>query len=308
MSENTIAEVHIEDLHLPTLFQAADRESLEAQRKYLLFVKADLMALVLGALCASFSLPDPVITQITRGLGALLLLVGMCLTLVLMQGGYRKLWFSGRAIAESAKTVAWRYMVGAEPFEKQLGESAAVEKFVDSLREIMGQHEQLIEIQAEVANSERQITPTMDAVRKASPKERKALYLRDRIGGQAQWYSGKSIHNRQAEKKLFLLAIGVQASAFLAATLMVFYPPTVLNPTGILSALAAAVLAWLQVKQHQELAQSYGLAAAELRFIAEKALHIEGEEALSKFVSDAENAISREHTMWLARRDQIVHS
>ena len=69
--------------------------------------------------------------------------------------------------------------------------------------------------------------------------------------------------------------------------------------------MAAAFVAWLQLKRHQELANSYALAAQELSFIAEQIQRVETAGEFSKFVSDAENAISREHTLWAARRDQV---
>jgi hypothetical protein len=76
-----------------------------------------------------------------------------------------------------------------------------------------------------------------------------------------------------------------------------------INPTGTFSTLAAAAMAWLQVKRYQELAQSYLLAAHELGLIEAQSLHVHTEVELSAFVANAENAISREHTMWVARRD-----
>ena len=40
---------------------------------------------------------------------------------------------------------------------------------------------------------------------------------------------------------------------------------------GVFSPLASALVAWLQVRQHEELAQSYAVAALELGFIEEQA-------------------------------------
>lgn len=48
---------------------------------------------------------------------------------------------------------------------------------------------------------------------------------------------------------------------------------------------------------------SYGLASQELGMIAEQVEYISDPEELSAFILDAENAISREHTLWIARRD-----
>jgi hypothetical protein len=61
----------------------------------------------------------------------------------------------------------------------------------------------------------------------------------------------------------------------------------------------------LQLRRYQELSQSYLITATELSLIKSKIHQIETEEELSNFVDDAETAISREHTLWLARRDSI---
>ena len=69
--------------------------------------------------------------------------------------------------------------------------------------------------------------------------------------------------------------------------------------------MAASLIAWMQVKRYQELAQSYGLATQELGLIASRGLHVASDEELSKFVAESETAISREHTLWTARRDVL---
>ena len=78
--------------------------------------------------------------------------------------------------------------------------------------------------------------------------------------------------------------------------------PTFL-PVDVVIALAAGILSWIQAKRFTELSASYALTAHEIGFINEKSATIQSEEDFSKFVGDAENAFSREHTQWAARRD-----
>ena len=68
----------------------------------------------------------------------------------------------------------------------------------------------------------------------------------------------------------------------------------------IAAALMASGAAWLATKQHSNLAASYAIAADELREIAAQAVGEGSESAWAAYVADAEEAISREHTMWLA--------
>jgi len=72
---------------------------------------------------------------------------------------------------------------------------------------------------------------------------------------------------------------------------------------GIAATFAAAVAAWTQSKQFRVLTTSYAVTAHELATIISIRLPlVEKEEDWAGFVREAESAISREHSLWLARR------
>jgi len=71
--------------------------------------------------------------------------------------------------------------------------------------------------------------------------------------------------------------------------------------------LAAVLLSWLQVKQHQELSQSYAIAANDINLILSQEPYVDSDNKLEKFIADSENAFSREHTLWIARRDVLSY-
>jgi hypothetical protein len=148
-----------------------------------------------------------------------------------------------------------------------------------------------------------QITDEMRQLRGATLEDRRKVYVRDRIQDQRIWYAGKSKDNSTSSSRWLGATALVQLTAAVGAIALVRFPNLSINAASVLSALAAALLAWLQVKRHQELAHSYGLAAHELGTIEVRAARVSDEEQFAAFVADAENAISREHTMWIARRD-----
>lgn len=291
---------------LPALYRAADEASLEGQRKYLRLLKADLSVLLLGAVFASFDVDDPTVHKGLLVLSAVLLAAGAIITLVLSRKTYKSRWYGGRAAAESAKTLAWRYMMRSEPFDDTDAAEGVDQRFTRSLREVLLESENLALPLNHRLGAAPQISETMRAVRASSLSDRKQLYVADRIQDQRKWYSGKSAVNARREDIWFGIVAGSQLLALAAAILMVAAPSIWANPTGVFSTLAAAALAWLQVKQHEELAQSYSVAAHELGLIVEQARHVSDEGKFSTFVADAETAISREHTLWLARRDQLL--
>ena len=67
-------------------------------------------------------------------------------------------------------------------------------------------------------------------------------------------------------------------------------------------AMVAAMTAWLQTKQHRTLATAYTVTALELASVRSRIVHQASEEDWATFVSDAEEAFSREHTLWKASR------
>jgi hypothetical protein len=71
---------------------------------------------------------------------------------------------------------------------------------------------------------------------------------------------------------------------------------------GVLAAAAGSVMAWIEAKQHRNLATAYGIASQELAAIASELPTLNGEERWAAFVGRAEEAISREHTLWRASR------
>jgi hypothetical protein len=65
---------------------------------------------------------------------------------------------------------------------------------------------------------------------------------------------------------------------------------------------ASAALSWSQAKRFRELGNAYGLTVHEISLIREESGRIKTEDDFSEFVNNSENAFSREHTQWVARR------
>jgi len=130
------------------------------------------------------------------------------------------------------------------------------------------------------------------------------MYLSERICDQRRWYGNQAKSNVSSENTYFILISFTQLFAFIAAIMLVKHPESTVKLTGLFTSLASALIAWLQIKQHREIAQPYSIAELELGFIQEQAQHVTNERELSDFVGDAEKAISREHTLWIARRDK----
>lgn len=294
----------IMDDDLPALFNASNSASLSAQRWYLVLFIGDLSFLVVGAILSAISVSTVSNKSLMAVLSGICFVISLTLTGAIKFARFEKDWYGGRAIAESAKTLAWRYMIRAEPYLPELTAKEVDQKFASDLANVLSQRKYLSGALDGKLSNKPQITERMQKIRALAIEERKDFYVKARIEDQRKWYSEKAKASQNKEGIWFVAIMVAQISAGASAFFLVRSPEFPLNLTGIFSTLATAFLAWLQVKRHQELAQSYNLAAQELGLIAVKAQHIRTDDELSTFVADAENAISREHTMWVARRDQ----
>ena len=95
----------------------------------------------------------------------------------------------------------------------------------------------------------------------------------------------------------------IEGVAVIIAFLLPYNDALMINPVGVLIAIVAVTIAWSETKRHRELAQSYTLVVQELSQLSPMILHVKSGGELSTYVDDAEDVISKEHKMWLAKRD-----
>ena len=69
--------------------------------------------------------------------GAVALGLGSLLTLSIRVSNLDKTWFSARAVAESIKTLAWRYMTRADPYNASLTPQEVDERFCIDVDQIL---------------------------------------------------------------------------------------------------------------------------------------------------------------------------
>lgn len=295
--------ITIDDRDMPAMFRSADRASAESQRTFLLCMATDLTLIVAASVLGAFSFSSATAKSSLALVSAILMSVGLLLTLYIRSQKFEQSWYDGRAVAESVKTRAWRFMTCSEPYRETLTKAEASSLFVKTLQEVMQERKAFSASLGDDTSLTPQISPKMLAVRQMSLPERKSIYLSQRINDQRKWYSSKSKMNKKSARVWFNAIMLSQAFALFSSLALIRWPNLPVNVSTFFAAAAAACIAWLQLKRHQELSNSYGLAAQELGLIAEQAQSITAPDKLSAFILDAENAISREHTLWIARRD-----
>lgn len=298
---NTESKILYDDF--PALYRAADKASIAAQHQFVLMTSIELGLMILAAIVGSFTLSDTSFKTAIAIASAVLLTAGICITIIQRITKLERVWYDGRAIAESVKTLAWRYMTGSDPYSIELGPKAD-EIFISSLHSLLLERKTFAARLGSQYNREQQIAEKMRKARNLSAYERKKLYLSERIDDQRKWYSRKTEVNRKQATRLFTLTIASQFLAIIFAFTLGIWQGSMIQLTGVFTTLATAFMAWTQMRKNEELAQSYGLATQELIFIYEQSSQVSTEEELSNYVLNSENAISREHKMWLAHGSQ----
>jgi SMODS and SLOG-associating 2TM effector domain 1/SMODS and SLOG-associating 2TM effector domain 3 len=209
-------------------------------------------------------------------------------------------WYDGRALAESAKTLAWRFAVGGAPFDNSIDTQTAEMRLIEQLTALL--HD-APGSGIGVGNGAA-ITQPMRELRTAGLDERRRAYISERIDSQRRWYESKALHNQKAARRWRLALLAIESAGVFAALLRAIGVVNI-DLAGIAAAIAAAGVAWLSLKQHESLARAYAYAATELALATTRLQNVSNEGEWSTEVDNAESAISREHTMWRANRTTI---
>jgi hypothetical protein len=281
----------------PALYRSADDLARTYQGVFFRTVFGHLAFLVIAAVLS-------VIYTSSAALAigqAVALLCALACSVYLLAARPDQHWYRARAVAESIKTATWRFVSVAEPFDHTTTQDR--HNFGSLLRAIVNQNREITQRLTTFLDGE-QITREMLEKREKTLDQRLELYLSQRIGDQRLWYAKQATHNRKMATLFFLALIGINAVTIVFAIARVHFTTASHWPTDALIAMAASLLAWIQSKRFSELASSYALAAHEISLIKEQSASVHNDDAFSRFVGDAENAFSREHTQWVARKDQ----
>lgn len=286
----------MQEQDFPALYRSADELSLESQRHFFRALKLHLVLLVIAAALSIATIPywEVAACQLVALLGAL-----SC-SIYLFSKRPDRYWYAGRAVAESIKTITWRYVCRAEPFHG--ADVTARNDFQQKLKAIIDQNKDVAQAFTTHLDAP-QITQAMTQMRAASLEDRKTTYATSRIKDQLTWYAKKAAFNKRTSNGFFWVLIVSNGAAVVCAIFRIKFVSVPFWPTDVFIAAAASLLSWMQAKRFSELAASYALAAHEIGLIREQAFSPSTEEDFSQFVGDAENAFSREHTQWVARRD-----
>jgi hypothetical protein len=285
-----------EQLEMPEVFVVADRLSVEAQRRFMRSTRVQLSLLVLAGGAGAFSL-DVGHFQVEAIIAGVAFVLAALFRLRTLRGSPHSLWYRGRAAAESVKTLSWRYAVGGLPFP--ISEPDSSNRYSEQIEGL------LVELRMEqAADGAAAPTASMEALRSSPLESRHRVYAEDRIEDQVRWYRFKAEWNRKRAALWGKLVVGLTVLAAIGAFLRGFGVIKI-DLLGLAAASAAAAAGWLETRQHGNLSEAYAITADDLAAVGRFLESSRDEPSWAEFVSDAEEAISREHTLWKASGSRV---
>lgn len=278
----------------PALYKSADNLSGDSQKVFYGVLASNLLALTIAAfisLVNSVEAWAAIVQTIT-------LLIALGSTIYLFAIRPERQWYEARAIAESIKTITWRYSSRVHPYDDS--DELDRRQFLETLKK-------LIELNTAVTKKlskyldEALITDKMQAMRELPLQERIKRYVQGRVQNQLRWYSNKSKINAKLAKRFFIALIVANSIALLSSLLKIYCPIFQYWPIDVFVAIACSLLSWIQARRYSENSTAYALASQEICIIKEQSLLVKNEEEFHEYVTNAENAFSREHTQWIAK-------
>lgn len=206
---------------------------------------------------------------------------------------YDRLWYRRRAHAESLKTMTWRWMMSDNTLDEPW--------FLNQINNYTKRSNILLSEKCCHTDS---ITLKMREIKKLSINEKFDIYRNLRITNQEIWYKEKiSLNKKDLRKNYFILGIFY--------TLVIVYLITSLklgntnfNVYDSSVVLISITTSWINSKKFNELIEAYQITLSDIVILKNEIMTINQVEDFQKYVENCENAFSREHTQWYARKSE----
>lgn len=300
----------VSERDLPRLFHDSDRSALARQGESFRAVRTQLVTLLLatGAAMVAERLDSHALAVLAALLYALTIGIGLRIA----RRRARAHWRAHRDVAELLKSLAWQYMVHGGPFHSGVVDPDGLfgERLEGRLAELRkvgwadprgGAGAREAGAGGAGARGAGQITPAMRAVRAKPFEARRDIYLRDRLLEQFVWHRNKAAQTHRASVHWSSVTAVLTLLALLAAVLRAVGVIAGWDFTGLLSACAAAGVAWQEVRRHRPLAYAYSLVNQDLETLRVTMSRTVTETGWAKAVEDAERLVSPQYTDWVVR-------
>jgi len=284
-----------DDLY-PGVFGCSERESRKAQKNHFALMGIYYFSLLFASGVAGIAGDNKTILAVSGFLIVVSIIISVHMRYSLLEDH----WYRCRALAESIKTSVWHFVMCSEPYDESYEKSE--QELRSRIVDLLAEHGDRIPSKLSVADTSVIVTRHMGNVRSMPWPEKLDYYVEKRVEDQLRWYSMKATKNEEAAQIWFERLIACQLFACAFVMLRVPFPSTSWL-IGLALIGAGAISAWAQAKKFNELSSAYTVTVADIKDLKEEAKDVGSATELAKYAGDSENAFSREHAQWLARKD-----
>jgi hypothetical protein len=298
LPELRLEEITSEDF--PAIFRHADDSAVVHQKRFRRLVITFSATASLTALAGLMN-QSPIQMAIVFSFTVLQLLA----TLINSAFGWNHRWYQSRAIAESVKSLTWRYAVGGLPFPLSMNAADATESLSKAILSILRTSLNNSPLIASKLPQNEDMSK-IDNLRSSDLKTRSDAYIKFRLQEQEHWYARKAVTLRKNRNLLNGIAISSSVFAAIGSVVLIVNPE--LFDTSFITFLASVAVGLISIGQSRNLGtdiSAYQLTHYEIK----KILGIQPPQedgAWSYWVDDKEEVLSREHVMWLASRSSVA--
>lgn len=267
----------------------------QQQKIFLRFNLAQLGLLILAAIAATTKWQVGSVDW-SGVIAATFFGVGLLMRIVMMQRKDEDGWYAARNATEVSKSLCFQYAFGATGYERSRSSKTVDARFIDAFATI-GLNVLMARSTART-NGYSEITDDMRTVRDLPFDRAREKYFAERIEDQENYYSSRAaFHLRRSRLWMLLMLVCQVAGLFFSLMKAVTDIGPVGGIVGILSAFAAAFVAWSQLRQHAMLSGQYQNQAVQLRDYGRRIELVE-EGDWPEYVSTVESALIAEHSRW----------
>jgi hypothetical protein len=288
---------------LPTLFHHTDQAAISRQRESTQATRVQLWLLVAAAAAAALPAGPKAGPVHLFGLLSVVSYAGvLAVGIRATRRRARPQWQLNRSAAEFIKSLAWRYAVHGAPFGTEVADPAGtyrtrLEKGLAELRKMGWEDPRSAGLVPEGA----EITGAMQRLRGLDYQARRETYVRDRLIEQRNWYRRRTEVSRRATALWSWSIVLLTCLGLLVALVGAFGSGPGAGLTGLLSAAAAAGIAWNEVRRHHPLIEAHTLIEQDLAAMMVVMQTTITEAQWPSSVYETERYVSPQHTDWLAR-------
>ena len=226
--------------------QALSADAAEAQGAFFRLHRIQLSLILIAAAVGVIPLGFNGVLNWAALVAAALFGASILVRVLLMNFRDEERWYLSRRNAEAAKSLCFQFAFGARGFERDVDEPTARRRLTQECAKL---GDPITRPGREPVQSFGEASEDMISRRRLPMAEAREQYLHERISRQEAWFEDRAYRNRTMARRFVVVMVTAEVLGMIFGILAAvgLAPEGIL---GLMSAVAAAAIAWSQLRQH----------------------------------------------------------